>query len=67
MDGFAAQIPVIWEWPSNHVNGGHVLYMDRHVEFVTYPGEFPMTERFIEALRKLEPEFSEDIHRINTK
>jgi prepilin-type processing-associated H-X9-DG protein len=29
----------------NHIPGGcNVLYMDGHVEFIKYPGEFPMTE-----------------------
>jgi prepilin-type processing-associated H-X9-DG protein len=28
----------------NHVpGGGNVLYMDGHVEFVKYPGKFPMS------------------------
>ena len=28
----------------NHVpGGGNVLYMDGHVEFIKYPGKFPMT------------------------
>ena len=57
----ASEIPVIWEWPSNHGNGGNVLYLDGHVEFVPYPGKFPMTERFVEALRETEPEFNEDV------
>ncbi|NIA14647.1 MAG: DUF1559 domain-containing protein [Nitrospiraceae bacterium] len=30
----------------NHIPGGsNVLYMDGHVEFLKYPGEFPMTEQ----------------------
>ena len=55
-------IPVMWEWPTNHIPaGGAVLYLDGHVEFIRYPGKFPMTERFIEALRKFNPQFSPDV------
>jgi len=45
-------IPVMVEWPGNHEGyaGGHVLYMDGHVEWHDYPGEFPMTEATISAL-----------------
>jgi prepilin-type processing-associated H-X9-DG protein len=45
-------IPVMVEWPGNHEGyaGGHVLYMDGHVEWHDYPGEFPMTEATIDAL-----------------
>ena len=57
----ASEIPVIWEWPSNHGNGGNVLYLDGHVEFVSYPGRFPMTKPFIKALGEIEPEFNEDV------
>jgi prepilin-type processing-associated H-X9-DG protein len=53
----ASEIPVIWEWPSNHGKGGNVLYLDGHVEFVPYPGKFPMTKPFIEALKEIKPEF----------
>ncbi|MFA6240489.1 MAG: H-X9-DG-CTERM domain-containing protein [Candidatus Hydrogenedentales bacterium] len=47
-------IPVLIERPDLHGNGGHVLYMDGHVEFVPYPGPFPMTRDFIEGLRSLD-------------
>ena len=47
-------IPIIWEIPdSRDGNGGWVLYMDGHVERKSYPGEYPMTERFITRLREL--------------
>lgn len=49
-----SEIPVMVERPELHGNGGHVLYMDGHVEFVPYPGPFPMTEPFIEGLRSLD-------------
>ena len=30
----------------SHVpGGGNMLYMDGHVEFIKYPGEFPLTEQ----------------------
>jgi prepilin-type processing-associated H-X9-DG protein len=46
-------IPVMWERPGHHVpDGGNVLYMDGHVSFVEYPGEFPMTPKFMERLVK---------------
>ena len=60
-------IPVMWEWPSNHGDGGHVLYLDGHAEFVPYPGKFPMTKKFIGALRKIEPQLSDDCLPIATK
>lgn len=50
--GAAAQtdVPVIWDFPSttvsefSHVPGGsNVMYMDGHVEFIKYPGKFPIT------------------------
>jgi len=45
------EIPVMWERPGNHSPaGGHVLYMSGRVEFVEYPGKFPMTRRFITRL-----------------
>lgn len=49
-----SEIPVMVERPELHGNGGHVLYLDGHVEFLPYPGPFPMTEAFIEGLRSLD-------------
>jgi len=50
-----SEIPVMWDqvggitWegelgiPFNHIpGGGNVLYMDGHVEFIRYPGDFPV-------------------------
>ncbi|MBX7259528.1 MAG: hypothetical protein K1Y02_24420 [Candidatus Hydrogenedentes bacterium] len=51
---FKSIIPVMVERPELHGNGGHVLYLDGHVEFVPYPGQFPMTQKFIEGLRSLD-------------
>jgi prepilin-type processing-associated H-X9-DG protein len=49
------EIPVVIEWPDNHGNlrGGNVLYMDGHVEWLDYPGEFPMTEEAMAILTDL--------------
>jgi prepilin-type N-terminal cleavage/methylation domain-containing protein/prepilin-type processing-associated H-X9-DG protein len=48
-----SEIPVQWDWIGtdaaafNHVPGGcNVLYMDGHVEFIKYPGEFPVSQVF---------------------
>ncbi|MCC6144684.1 MAG: hypothetical protein IT368_12830, partial [Candidatus Hydrogenedentes bacterium] len=51
----AAQIPIMFDWPDNHQPGwgGNVVYLDRHVEFKSYPGEFPMTEATISALAEI--------------
>jgi prepilin-type processing-associated H-X9-DG protein len=58
-------IPIMWDWPSSHVPAGaNVLYLDGHVEFVRYPGKFPMTEVFIEELRSFEPDLSPDVEPI---
>ncbi len=53
-----SQIPVLIEWPDRHATssgqpGGNVLFMDGHVEFRAYPGEWPMTEETIGILCKL--------------
>jgi prepilin-type processing-associated H-X9-DG protein len=49
-----SSIPIMWDRPGHHVPGGaNVLYMDGHVEFVKYPGEFPMTVRFMERLEEI--------------
>jgi len=52
--GLQSTIPVIVERPEFHEGGANVLYLDGHVEFVSYPGKFPMTEHFIDALESLE-------------
>jgi prepilin-type processing-associated H-X9-DG protein len=49
-----SRIPVIFERPGFHKDGANVLYMDGHVEFVKYPGKYPMTERFVNALKELD-------------
>jgi len=47
-------IPLLIERPELHGDGGHVMYLDGHVEFIPYPGKFPMTEEFISSLRELD-------------
>lgn len=47
--------PVLIERPGIHGNGGHVLWANGTVEFVEFPGRFPMTETFIAALEELDP------------
>jgi prepilin-type processing-associated H-X9-DG protein len=47
-------IPVMIERPGLHENGANVLFYDGHVEFVQYPGPFPMTQKFINALESLD-------------
>jgi len=44
--GQAGNNPALWKRVRfNHIPGGcNVLYMDGHVEFIKYPGEFPVTE-----------------------
>lgn len=48
----ASEVPMMWDhmtttvtlYPA-HVDGGNVLYLDGHVEYIKYPGDrFPMTE-----------------------
>ena len=46
-----SDIPVMFSMPINGI--GNVLYMDGHVEEVRYPGKFPMTEKFIDAVKSL--------------
>ena len=52
-----SSVPVMWEWTTNHSMssqpGGHVLYMDGHVEWVPYPGKFPMTPTFQKRLSEI--------------
>jgi prepilin-type processing-associated H-X9-DG protein len=46
-----ATIPVLVEWWAPHEpEGGHVLYLDGHVEYIVMEDKFPMTEAFFDAL-----------------
>jgi prepilin-type processing-associated H-X9-DG protein len=54
IDQINATIPVLIERPELHGDGGHVLFFDGHVEFIPYPGKFPMTEQYIAGLRELD-------------
>ncbi len=50
-----SEIPVMFDRIDNHVPmGGNVLYMDGHVEFIKYPGKWPMTEETIAILESLD-------------
>ncbi len=49
-----SKLPVLIERPGMHEQGANVLYLDGHVEFIRYPGKFPMTESFIQALESLD-------------
>lgn len=51
---YASAIPVLIERPGNHGGGGHVLYLDGHVEFIPYPGKYPMTTASMQALCALD-------------
>lgn len=53
--GTQSSFPVLIERPENHVpKGGNVLYMDGHVDFLKYPGPWPMTETTIGILESLD-------------
>jgi prepilin-type processing-associated H-X9-DG protein len=54
-----SDLPVMWDWVAgtfhmnwfNHVPGGsNVLYMDGHVQFIRYPGKFPLSKNGEAAL-----------------
>jgi prepilin-type processing-associated H-X9-DG protein len=50
-----SRVQVLIERPEHHSPpGGNVLYMDGHVEFKPYPGEWPMTERTMSILESLD-------------
>ncbi|HOZ46400.1 MAG TPA: hypothetical protein PLO37_14875 [Candidatus Hydrogenedentes bacterium] len=49
-----ASIPVMIGRPGLHPLGANVAFLDGHVEFREYPGPYPMTERFIEALLEID-------------
>jgi len=49
-----SEIPVMIGRPEQHVPAGSaVLYLSGHVEFIRYPGKWPMTETTISALMSL--------------
>ena len=50
-----SEVVVMWDETTpdptsfNHIpGGGNVLYMDGHVEFIKYPGKFPLSEHVME-------------------
>lgn len=48
-------IPVMIERTGHHVpEGANVLYMDGHVEYLPYPGKWPMTEETITLLESMD-------------
>ena len=51
----ATKIPVFIERIDNHVpTGGNVLFLDGHVEFMPYPGNWPMSETTVQILNELD-------------
>lgn len=47
-------IPVLIQWPREGEDaGGNVLFLSGHVEFIKYPGRWPMTEKTIGILKDL--------------
>jgi bla regulator protein blaR1 len=53
---YQSKIPLLIEWPGHHKDihrGGYVLFMDGHVEYMQYPGKWPMTIKTIGRLREL--------------
>lgn len=49
-----ARLPVFIERPGQHGDQINILFMDGHVETRAYPGEFPASQAFIEALIALD-------------
>lgn len=60
-----SEIAVMWDsvWTPaegsesyfNHVpGGGNVLYMDGHVSFVRYPGEWPVCKAYVELMNTMD-------------
>lgn len=51
----ASAIPVLIERPEHYgAAGGHVLYLDGHVAFLSFPGPWPMTEKTVNTLLALD-------------
>jgi hypothetical protein len=50
-----SRIPVLIERVGNHSRpGGNVLFLDDHVDFLDYPGRWPMTEKTVAILEELD-------------
>ncbi len=50
-----SRVPVLIERLGRHrPNGGNVLFLDGHVEYLRYPGRWPMTEKTMAILRDME-------------
>lgn len=51
-----SSVPVLIERIGHHRKpaGGHVLYLDQRVEFIPYPGQWPMTKKTQAILQSLE-------------
>lgn len=48
-------VPVLIERiANNRGRGAHVLFLDGHVEFISYPGRWPMTEHCVALLEELD-------------
>lgn len=48
-------IPILIERPYNHIpKGGNVLFLDGHVAFYRYPGQWPMDEETMKILESLD-------------
>jgi hypothetical protein len=53
-EGTPSPFPVFVERPGLYdTPGGWVIYLDRRVEWLPYPGPFPMSETFIQSLESL--------------
>ena len=58
-----AQFPILWEVPDEGDTGGWVLYGDGHREWLPYPGDFPMSEPAVSAIRRAMGPRGENISR----
>jgi prepilin-type processing-associated H-X9-DG protein len=53
--GTKARLPILIEHVGLHGDSAaHVAYMDGHVEYIPYPGKWPMTPKTVGLLQELE-------------
>jgi prepilin-type processing-associated H-X9-DG protein len=53
--GSKARLPTLIEHVGRHGDSAaHVVYMDGHVEYLTYPGKWPMTVKTVQLLQELD-------------